>query len=388
VSCAGVALSIHPDAARATAEAAEAALARLPGRRADAAFVFAAGHGREAARVPAAARERLGIAALAGAAGHGVLAGASEEEERPAVAVLALAGLEATPVRLPELAGAEDAAGAELEGALGRSAEEGDLLVLFADPLALDAPRLLRALDEVLAPGSVVGAGAALGPDTALQWCGSEVVSGGACGLVLHLGRPARILLGQGCRPVTGPLVVTRADGHWLLELDGRPALDAYRDAAGGPLAADLRRAAECLLVALPPAGVAPGAGRSPHEPAGDGFVARGVAGFAPERRALALPDEVRVGTALRLALRDGDLARDDLARALASAEGPPAAVLYVSCPGRGQRLFRHAGLEAAYVARALEPAPVGGLFGSFQLGPVAGATQLLTYAGVLTLIP
>jgi small ligand-binding sensory domain FIST len=386
VSRASVALSIQADPARAAAEAAEAALAGLPGRGADAAFVFAAGHGREAARIPAAARERLGTAAVAGAAGHGVLAGSSEEEERPAVAVLALAGIEATPVRLPELAGAEDAAGAELEGALGRSAGEGDLLVLFADPLALDAPRLLRALDEVLAPGSVVGAGAALGPGASLQWCGSEVVSGGACGLVLHLGRPASILLGQGCRPVTAPLVVTRADGHWVLELDGRPALDAYRDAAGGPLAADLRRAAECLLAALPPAGS--GAGRASRAAASDGFIARGVAGFSPERRAFALPDEVRVGTALRLALRDGDLARDDLARALASAAAQPGAVLYISCPGRGQRLFRHAGLEAAYVAHALEPAPVGGLFGSFQLGPVAGSTQLLTYAGVLTLIP
>jgi small ligand-binding sensory domain FIST len=372
-------LSLARDPARAGAEAVEGALAQAGVRAADAAFVFTSGHGRAAASAARSAVERLGTRALAGVAAHGVLAGGLEEEEQPAVAVLALAGVEATPFRLADLAGAEDAAGAELEAALGRSAAPGDLVVLFADALALDLPRLLHALDEALPEASLVGASTAMdaGDGGALQWCGREVGEGGASGLVLHLERPARTLLSQGCRPIGAALEVTRVEGHWVLELDGRPALEVYRDAAGGPLAADLRRAAERLLVALP---------RSGDDLVAD-FVVRNVAGFAPGRGGFALAEELRVGARLRLALRDGDLAREDLAKSLAAAGDAPAAALYLSCPGRGQSLFRHAGLEAAYVARALEPAPVAGVFGSFQFGPVAGATERLTYAGVLALI-
>jgi len=371
---ASAALARDDDPGRAAAAAAEKARAALGS--VDAALVFAAGYGAGARHAANAAADALAAPAVAGAVGHGVLAGGDEEEERPAVAILALAGLDATPFRLADLAGAEEAAGAELEAALGRSAREGDLVVLLADPVALDVRRLLAGCDEVLAPGSLVGAAAAIGPDgrPGLVWTGREAVASGACGLVLHLPQPARVVVGHGCRPITDPLPVTRADGHWVLELAGRPALDVYREAAGAPLAADLRRAGELVVAALP-------RGR------GDEFVVRPVAGFAPERRAFALAEDLRLGTPLRLALRDADLAREDLARALATASAPAAAALYLSCSGRGRGLFRHAGLEAAVVAHALGATPLAGLFGSFQFGPVAGATELHTYAAVLALL-
>lgn len=371
---AGASLVRDDDPARAARGAAEAAAAEAGA--VDAALVFAAGYGPEIRRVAAAAREALGTAAVAGAGAHGVLAGAEEEEERPAVAVLALAGLAATPFRMPDLAGAEDAAGAELEGALGRSAAEGDLVVLLADPVALDPPRLLAACDEVVPPGALVGAAAAIAADgrPAPVWTGREPAPNGACGLVLHLPRAARIVVGHGCRPITPPLAVTRSDGHWVLELDGRPALDVFRDAAGPLLGADLRRSAELLVAALP------------RGDAGE-FVVRTVAGVAPERRAFALAEDLRPGTPLRLALRDADLAREDLAGALAAGATPAAAALYLGSSGRGRALFRHAGLEAAVVAHALGATPVAGLFGSFQLAPVARRTELHTYAAVLALL-
>jgi len=378
------------DPARAGRRAAEAVRGELGA--VDAALVFAAGYGPETGWVAAAAREALGAPAVAGAGAHGVLAGADEEETEAAVAVLALAGLEATPFHMAELAGAEDAAGAELEAALGRSAADGDLVVLLADPVALDLPRLLAACDEVVAPGALVGAAAAIdaGGRPAPIWTGREPVANGACGLVLHLRRAARVVVSQGCRPITPPLAVTRSDGHWVLELDGRPALDVYREAAGPLLGADLRRSAELVVAALPRAGNGELAGSARaggfRDLRGD-FVARTIAGFAPERRAFALAEDLRPGTPLRLALRDADLVREDLANALANCAAPAAAALYLGSSGRGRALFRHAGLEAAVVAHALGATPVAGPFGSFQLAPVARRTELHTYAAVLALL-
>src|SRR5690606_23967581 len=191
------------------------ALARAGASRADAAFVFAGRHAPAgAARAAAAASRVLGSARVVGAAAHGVLAGDDEEETAPAVAVLALAGVEAVAFRLESLAGAEDAAAAEIEDALGRSATEGDLVVLLADALAIDVSRLLRALDEGLPEAVRIGAGAALDAAGAGGlWCAGEPVSGGACGLVLRLARPARWVVAHGCRPITPPLRVSRSDG-------------------------------------------------------------------------------------------------------------------------------------------------------------------------------
>ena len=82
--------------------------------------------------------------------------------------------------------------------------------------------------------------------------------------------------------PATELLTVTRAQGPWILELDGRPALDVYREAAREPLADDLRRAAAFVLAALPRDAAAP------LEPGG--YLVRNIAGFAPDANAFAIP--------------------------------------------------------------------------------------------------
>jgi hypothetical protein len=83
------------------------------------------------------------------------------------------------------------------------------------------------------------------------------------------------VAVSQGCRPITDPFTATRVEGNWILELDGKPALDVYREVAREPLAADLRHAAERLLVAIPRRA------RDRGE-TGDAWVARRIAGFAP----------------------------------------------------------------------------------------------------------
>lgn len=375
---AGTAIARDDDPARAAAVAAAAALAACGTERADAALLFVSGPGADAGRAAAGAAAILATQAVVASTAHGVLAGSLDEEERPAVSALVLAGIDATPFRLEHLAGAEEAAGGELEAALQRSTRSGDLAVLLADPVALDLPRLLGSIDEVLPPRALVGAAAAVASrgSAGRLWCGREVAAGGACGLVLHLDEPARISVSHGCRPITDVLHATRVEGHWLLEIEGRPALELYREAAGSLLGSDLGRAGGRLLVALP------------RGPLGTDFVVRRVTGFAPERQALALAEPLRPGAPLRFALRDADFAREDLQHALAAADGPAAAALYLSCPGRGHRLFRHAGLETATVANALGATPMAGMFGSFQFGPVADATELHTYAAVLAILP
>ena len=373
---AGAALVRDPDPAQAAARAAEAALAHSGAARASAALVFATGPADPQA-CAAAAREALGPAALATAVGHAVAAGQVEEEGPGAVAVLVVAGVEAQAFAASGASGAEETIGPEVESLLGRSPRDSDLVVLFADPLGADPTRLVESLGD-LAPACVVGAGAALDrPGAALLASDDRAVAaGGACGVLFSLATPPRVATSQGCRPIGAVRVATRVDGHWLLEIDGKPALDAFVEAAHEPLAEDLRRAAERVLVALP-------RGARSRGDAGEAWVARRVSGFAYERRALALPEPLRVGTAFRFALRDADLAREDLREALARV-APARAALYLGASDRGRALFRHSGLESALVAQALAPAPVAALFGSFEIAPLGGSLVHLAHAGVV----
>jgi small ligand-binding sensory domain FIST len=211
-------------------------------------------------------------------------------------------------------------------------------------------------------------------------WCGSEIDGGALAGLVLRGARALRIGVTQACRPVTPLLTVTRAQGLWILELDGRPALDVYREAARQPLADDLRRAASFVLVALP---------RDPGAPlAPGGYLVRNVAGFAPDANAFAIPEPIEKGAQIALVHREPETAREDLKAMLDGlASPPPGLALYFDCCARGAGFFGVPGLESAYLERALGDAPVAGMFGSCELGPIGGRAELLTYTGVLALL-
>jgi len=377
---AGAGISAARSARAAAEEAVEAALAGA--LRADSALLFVgAGFGDELPELLDAAIACLGTEAVVGAMGHGVLGCGREIEDAAAVAVLAQSGLEAHPFLISDLAGDEAAAGAEIAAQLGGPTRPEDLIVLLPDPGALRADALLAGIRSRLEPALAVGAGAAdLIPGAPLQWCGRRRERGGLAGMVLRASRPPRIGVTQACRPATGLLAVTRTRGHWILSLDGRPALDVYREVAREPLAEDLRRAAAFLLVAIP---------RDEADPLRPGgYVVRHVVGFAEAEKAFAVPDEVKPGDRIALATRDPDAAREDLKLMLERvADAPPALGLYFNCCARGSRFFGVPGLEAAYLDRAFGAAPLVGMFGSCEIGPIGTSSELLTHTGVLALL-
>jgi small ligand-binding sensory domain FIST len=375
---AGISTARSPRAA--AEEAVEAALAG--GLRADSALLFAgAGFGDELSELLDTAIACLGTEAVAGATVHGVLGCGQEIETAASVAVVAQSGLAAHPFLLSDLAGHEAAAGAEIAAQIGGAPRPEDLVVLLPDPGALQSDALLAGIRSHLEPALTVGAGAAdPTSDGPLQWCGRRRERGGLAGMVLRASRPPRIGVTQACRPTTELLRVTRARGHWILGLDGRPALDVYREVARGPLAADLRRAAAFLLVAIPRDAA------DPLRPGG--YVVRRVVGFSEAEKAFAIPDGVRPGDRIALATREPEAAREDLKAMLERiGDAPPALGLYFNCCARGSEFFGVPGLEAAYLQRAFGAAPLAGMFGSCEIGPIGSTPELLTYTGVLALI-
>ncbi len=377
---AGAGFSIEADATAAAREAAEQALAGAGG--ADAALVFTGPRHRPAvATLLSEVASVLGTSNIVGGLAHGVIASGRESEGGFGVSVMAVRGLDAAPFWVPELAGNEDALEHELHVRLGGEARAGDLVVLIPDPAALDPEAVLESVAMSCGPALVVGAGAGDPVNAApLVWSGGEVGSGALAGLVLRGARARRVGVTQACRPVTPLLTVTRVSAPWILEIDGRPALDVYREAARAPLADDLSRAAAFVLAAVPRD---PGA---PLDPGG--YLVRNIGGFAPDANAFAISEPLAKGDRIALVHREPETARDDL-RAMLDGLGDttPGLGLYFDCCARGAGFFGVPGLESAYLERAFGEAPVAGMFGSCELGPIGGRTELLTYTGVLALL-
>jgi len=378
---AGLGISTDPDARQAGEAAAAAALESVG--RPDGMILFVGpGYGEDLPLLLDRVIDVAGCEQVVGANGYGVLGGGLEVEDQPGVVALAWSGLDSQPFLMTDVCGDELAACQELAARFEGPPRKEDLVVLLPDPRHFEPVAFLAAAADVLGPATVVGAGAGDPLSGApLLWSGRTVSSGGIAGLVLRGTKPPRVGVTQACRPATDLLTVTRSRGHWLLEIDGRPALDVYREVARGPLAQDLRRAASFLLVALP------------VDPAADdlkpgSYLVRNVMGFDPEANAFAIPENVPVGSRIALALREPEAAREDL-KAMLEGMGsePPAMGFYFDCCARGASFFGIPGLEAAYLESYFGKAPIGGMFGSCEIGPIGGRAELLTYTGVLALI-
>ncbi|MGH0035975.1 MAG: FIST C-terminal domain-containing protein [Myxococcota bacterium] len=311
----------------------------------------------------------------------GLLGAGGEWRERPAVGVLAVGGREIRAFSVPELAGEEDRAGPEAAARIGRPLEPGDAVAVWSDAAHLAPGALLASLVPSLAPARLAGgglsppAGEAPGFAHAGRMLGAGLVGWhvpGACA--------PSVQGASACHPLTPPLVVSRSRGHWVLGLDGRTALDVFREAAGGALAKDPGRAARVLKLALLDDG---------KPDAAEPRALSNVIGFDARRGAFSVARPVESGRRVMLVQLDADRARAELDRAVGHiAAGPPRDwAVYFGCRGRGEALFGIDGLESGLIERGMAGTPWLGVEADHQFAPGpdgASPLQPSSYAGVL----
>ncbi len=107
--------------------------------------------------------------------------------------------------------------------------------VLLTDGLAGTGERTLQAVSELTGPfQQIAGAAAAAEGDFAATAVAAGEESGGDAAAALHVfGAQAwGVGVGHGLEPASEPMVVTRAEGNVVYELDGRPAFEVYRQHA------------------------------------------------------------------------------------------------------------------------------------------------------------
>jgi small ligand-binding sensory domain FIST len=355
------------EAARAAAGTARASIGEGP---IDLALAFfSASHAAAAESVAEALRTVLQPGCLMGASARGIVSSRHEVESDPALSLLVarLPGVELHPFVLMN-AGWLAAAGDEKEFARHAPHALGaELVVLLGDPFSLHIERVLEGFNR-FAPGlRVVGgmASAGMSPHSNALILNDWVAREGGIGLALHGALRVDVVVSQGCRPVGPPIQVTRAEQNFLIELDGQPALERCEEVLRELPDAERERLAGGLYLGRPVRGEASG----PRD-----YLIRNLLGADRDRGALAVADIVGLREKVRLHVRDGRAALDDLQMLLSpqAFDTAPSGALLFACNGRGRALFGEADRDITSLQQALRAAaPCAGMFCAGEVGPV-----------------
>jgi small ligand-binding sensory domain FIST len=388
MTSAGVGVAVHLDGFTAAGLAAHRALAAAGTRTAKIAIVFAGiKHDEdEYAGVLSAVRRTLPDAAVIGCSATGVLTGAEEVENANAVAVQVLDGVPPlpTPLFLPGVRTDPRAAGARLaqrtRETLGGDVD-GAALAVLVDPAELDAADFVAGIADVAPELLITGAGASGGEAGCRVFWEDAAHADSAVALVLPKELHPSLGMTQGCQALGDPLTITAAEGNLILEIEGRPAVEALDRTLSDPRHPGLRQMTPHLLAGIGERG---SGGRSD-------YVVRPFAVAEGERAALAVAEPVRAGQTICFTLRDAIGARDDMKAMLdeqAEARGAdaPKFGFYFNCAGRGSALYGQPGLDPELIRRRFGALSLAGIESSFEIAPTFGRPRIHMFTGVLLL--
>ena len=321
--------------------------------------------------IAAVLRERTGVPDWVSAAGYGVIASGEEHYGKPGAAALVI-DVPQDGYRL--FAGGREAGS-------GLASRESEWLAEAVMPLALAHvdPRHSEAMEAV--EGLASGTGGFLVGGLTVASGEAPHGAGGASGCLSGVAlSPAAIevttALSQGCTPLGRPRTVTRGRGNILVELDGRPALDAFVEDIGEELASDLRRVGGTIFAAIPVAG----------SDTAD-YTVRNLVGIDPASKVIAIAEAVPEGGQVLFCRRDRESAVEDMRRMAGDLKRrignrPIRGGLYVSCAARGPNQFAASERETGIIRDTLGEFPMVGFFANGELN----RDRIYAYTGVLTL--
>lgn len=364
----GAALSQHPVPAHAAGEVVGEVL-ELVGAAPDLAVLFCTGPIVGALEdIARTVRAVLNPRVLLGSSAVSVVGGPTEVEESTGLSLWAgRFGVDIDPIRLDAFRTGDGdlvvAGGAPLQ-------QPGGTLLLLCDPFSFPAEEMLGHFAEVFPDLTVVGGMASSGraPGTNRLVLDDEIWSDGAVGVRLPPGVGVSAVVSQGCRPIGAPLTVTRAERNVIYELASRPALERLEQLIATLDDEERKMAAGGLHI-----------GRVIDErretfARGD-FLIRGVLGADRAAGAVAVGDEVPLGSTVQFQVRDAASADEDLTAAMTGRDA--AGALIFTCNGRGVRLFGEPDHDARVVSESLGVSAVAGMFCAGEIGPVGGQNFL-----------
>jgi small ligand-binding sensory domain FIST len=316
-------------------------------------------------------RQTTGVPHWVGTVGFGICAPGKEYFGEAAMAAMV--------APIPEDAfrvfnGITDDIGPTIESLSAWLGDVPPLIVTHADPRNQNVPQIIEDLSRET-DGFLIGGLTASGG--AHPQLAGEVAEGEVSGVMMSLEAvPVAAALTQGCSPIGEVHRITAAEENILIEIDGRPALDVFKEDIGEVLARDLRKVAGYIFAALPVSG----------SDTGD-YLVRNLTGIDPEQGLIAIGEYVNTGDSIMFCRRDHDSAVEDMRRMLGdlrkrAGNAPIRGGLYFSCCARGPNQFGDDSEELGLISEELGDFPLVGFFANGEISN----NRLYGYTGVLTL--
>lgn len=351
-------------------EAAEACIAQIGRGPASLGFLYVtdllADHLGE---ILALIKSRTGIPHWVGTVGIGVCATGREYLDEAAIA--AMAG-DFEPDSFRVFSGVASATDVD-NVALKCGGAAPNFAIVHADPYNRHIGDLVSRLAGKVESGFLVG-GLTSSRRQNLQ-VADGVVEGGLSGVSFADNVTVATRLTQGCSPLGPKHQVTASQHNVIIQLDGRAALDVFKEDIGETLARDLNRVGGQIFAGLPIAG----------SDTGD-YLVRNLVGIDPANRLIAIGELLQPGASVMFCRRDTKTANEDMARMLDSIRkgmfGRPRGGVYYSCVGRGASLFGPDSAELKMIRETLGEFPLVGFFCNGEISH----NRLYGYTGVLTL--
>jgi small ligand-binding sensory domain FIST len=336
--------------------------------------------------LPALLSDEFPQALVVGCTGAGVIGAGAEVEGQLALSLTAavLPKVQLSPfhldaLQLPDPSGPE----AAWHHATGVKPADHPAFLLLGDPFTCDVDALLGGLDRAFPSavkvGGLASGGRAVGGHR--LFLGRESWRSGMVGVALSGDVVVDALVAQGVRPIGQPMLVTRSDGHTILELNQQRPMEVVRELFSQLSAADQALAKGALLIGVEM--------KSGHvEYSSQELLARQVVGADPSTGAIAIGDELRPFQAVQFLVRDGMSAEQELVGVLRRyhQRATPVGGLLFTCTGRGVQLFGVKDHDTQLFHKELGPLPLGGFFSSGEIGPMGGQTFRHGYASTFAL--
>ncbi|MBX9568737.1 MAG: FIST C-terminal domain-containing protein [Candidatus Obscuribacterales bacterium] len=336
----------------------------------------------ESEKVAGLAEKTLNAKKLVGCTAGGIIGGGIELEQVAAISLSAaflpdvkIEMFHVEDDELPDM----DAPPQKWEELVHSNSAEMPDFVLLPDPFSFRIEALVQGLDYAFPAATKVGglASGAHQPGKNRLYLNENVFKTGAVGLALSGNIVVETIVAQGCRPVGRTFRVSKCQNNVLLELDGKPAVQALYEVLEGMSPKDQQLAKYSLFL-----GVVMDEFKEDFRP-GD-FLIRNILGLEPSSGALLVGELLRNERTIQFHLRDADTSSDDLRHLLKQYkeehEGMPEGALLFSCLGRGEHLYGTANHDSDCFKTYLGEIPLSGFFCNGEIGPVAGTTFLHGY--------
>lgn len=405
-------LSTIPETLDAVEQACTQVMLSLGGAPIVFALVFLSKHHvQEADAAARHVRIALNTQQVLGCSADSVIGGPFELEGSPGISILAVcgSGIDVRPFTSDEIPSVIDESTAPEEVARIRAVigptESLRGAIMLADPFTTPVIKLFPTLNRLLDGRPLVGGMASAAPDPGsnvlLAAAGDAVRPSGFVGLALHGRIKLDTVVSQGCATIGPNLVITKCKKNLIFEVGGRPVFEVIREIVESLDESQREQMKQGLFVGRVIDEYKQQFGR------GD-FLIRGIMGADERSGSIAVGDLMRVGQTIRLHIRDGQTAREDLEMLMDAQQlhGPPAGCMLVSCNGRGQKLFGRPNVDSNTVTKAFLPAepgeslakighaidtqpgpvPLAGFFGAGEFGPIGSNSFLHGHTAVATL--